>query len=145
MRGKTLLALFGTSIQHPEENFMQYFGGTPVAVNEQGSPRRSPRKKTTETNDEEEKVLSSLESPRHIDSNLEGTPNLATENIIHDPSNVQKPNLQIHPTKANPCQLPLKKLRRVSIYYHSAFTTYPSHNRPDNILSNPDVLTLTLS
>ena len=54
---KTLLALFGTSIQHPEEKFVQYFGGTPVGVNEQGSPRCSPRKKTTETDDEEEKYF----------------------------------------------------------------------------------------
>jgi hypothetical protein len=68
----------------------------------------------TETDDEEEKVLSSLGSPRHIDSTLEGTPNLATEKIINDLSNVQTPNLQTHPRKANPCQLPLKKHRHAT-------------------------------
>ena len=38
----SLLNLFGTSMQHPEEKFMRYFGGTSVAANEQGSPRCSP-------------------------------------------------------------------------------------------------------
>ena len=38
----SLLNLFGTSMQHPGEKIVHYFGGTPVAVNEQGSPRRSP-------------------------------------------------------------------------------------------------------
>jgi hypothetical protein len=69
---------------------------------------------------------------------------LATENIIHDPSNIQKPNLQTHPRKAIPCQLPLKKHRHASIYYYSACTTYPRHNCPENISSNPDVLDLLL-
>jgi hypothetical protein len=34
----------------------------------------------------------------------------------------------------------LKKHRHASIYYHSAFTTYPRHNRLENIASTPDVL-----
>ena len=38
-------------------------------------------------------------------------------------------------------QLPLKKHRHSSIYYHSAFTMYPRHTRPvENISSHPDVL-----
>jgi hypothetical protein len=105
----TIFSAFGTSIQHPEENFVQYFGGTPVSVIEQGSPRRSPRKKTTETNNEEETGLTSLGSPQHIDSTLEGTPSLATGNIFHDPSNVQKPNLQTHPKKSHPSPTAIKK------------------------------------
>jgi hypothetical protein len=140
----TILGAFGTSIQHPEEHFVQYFGGTPVLVIEKGSPRRSPRIKPTETDNEEGKGLSSLGSPQPIDSTLEGTPSLATGNIIHDPSNVQKSNIQTHPRKAIPCQLPFKKHRHSSIYYRSAFTTYPRHKRPENISSNPDVVDLLL-
>jgi hypothetical protein len=112
---KPMLATFGTSIQHPKEHFVQYFGGTPVLVIEQGSPRCSPRKTPTDTDDEEEKVLSSLGSPRHIDSTLEGTPSLATKNVIHDLSNGQKPNLQTHPRTAIHHQLPLKKHMHASI------------------------------
>ena len=107
----TILDTFETSIQHPEEHFVQYFGGTPVSLFEKRSPRCSPRKNPTETDNEEGRGLSSLGSPRHIDSTLEGTPSLATGNIIHDPSNVQKPNLPTHPKKAIPCQMPLKKHR----------------------------------
>jgi hypothetical protein len=44
--GEIVLAAFGTSIQHPEEHFVQYYGGTLVSDIEQGSPRRSPRIKT---------------------------------------------------------------------------------------------------
>ena len=47
----SILNLFGTYMQHPEEQFVRYFGGTPVAAFkqgtppfEEGSPRRSPRK-----------------------------------------------------------------------------------------------------
>jgi hypothetical protein len=54
---------------------------------------------------------------------------------IEDSSNVEAPF-----KKANPQQLPLKKHRHASIYYHSAFTTYPRHNRLENLDSNPDVL-----
>ncbi len=114
--GNTILDAFGTSIQHPEENFVQYFGGTPVSVIEQGSPCLSPRKKPTETDNEEgRKGLSSLGSFQHIDSTLEGTTSLATGNIIYDPSNVQKSNIQTHPRKAIPCQLPLKKHRHFNL------------------------------
>ena len=83
----TLLDTFGTSIQHPEEHFVQCFGGTPASLIEKGSPHRSPRKNPTETDNEDGRGLSSLESPQQIDSTLEDTPSLATGNIIHDPSN----------------------------------------------------------
>jgi hypothetical protein len=49
-------------------------------------------------------------------------------------------NVQAHPRKTNPQQLPLNKHRASSFYYHSAFTTYPRHNRPENVASTPDVL-----
>ena len=49
-------------------------------------------------------------------------------------------NVQAHPRKANYRQLPLNKHRPSTAYYHSAFTTYPRHNRPENVLSTPDVL-----
>jgi hypothetical protein len=38
----SILNLFGTSMQHPKEKKLHYFGGTPVGVIEQGSPRHSP-------------------------------------------------------------------------------------------------------
>jgi hypothetical protein len=100
------LDTFGTSIQHPEEHFLLYFGGTPVLLIEKGNPRRSPRKNPTETDNEEGRRLSSLGSSQHIDSTLEGTPSLATGNIIHDLSNAQKSNIQTHPMKTIPRQLP---------------------------------------
>ena len=47
----SILYLFGTFMQHPEHDFVIYFGGTPVAAFEEGQPlfkegslRRSPRK-----------------------------------------------------------------------------------------------------
>jgi hypothetical protein len=53
----SILNLFGTYMQHPEEEFVVYFGGTPVAAFEQGrpplkegSPRRSPRKTPEQSN-----------------------------------------------------------------------------------------------
>ena len=73
---------------------------------EKGSPRRSPRKNPTETDNEDGRGLSSVESPQHIDSTLEDTPSLATGNIIHDPSNAQKSNIQKNSRKAIPPQLP---------------------------------------
>ena len=36
----SILNLFGTYMQHPEEKFVHYFGGTPGAAFEQGSPRQ---------------------------------------------------------------------------------------------------------
>jgi hypothetical protein len=102
----TLLDIFGTSIQHPKEHFVQYFGGTPALLIEKGSPRRSPRKNPTETDNEDGRGRSSLESPWHIDSTLEDTPSLAAGNIIYDPLNAQKSNNQKNPRKAIPPQLP---------------------------------------
>ena len=108
----------------------------PVLVIEKEGPRRSSKKNSTETDNEEGRGLSSLGSPRHIGSTPEGATSLATGNIIHDPSNAQKSNIQTHPRKAIPHQLPLKKHRHSSIY--------PRHNCPENISSNPDVLDLLL-
>ncbi len=49
----SIMKLFGTFLQHPEDVFVVYFGGTPVATSDErqtllqeGSPRRSPRKNT---------------------------------------------------------------------------------------------------
>ena len=49
----SILNLFGNYMQHPVDHFVRYFGGTPVAVFEEGrppfkegSPLRSPRKNT---------------------------------------------------------------------------------------------------
>jgi hypothetical protein len=67
-----------------------------------------------------------------------------TENTIQEPSKAQKSKIQNKSRKVIPRQLPLKKHRHSSIYYHSAFTTYPRHKGPENILSNPDVLDLLL-
>jgi hypothetical protein len=121
--------------EQPEESLNNPTSGAKV-VGTLSSP--------TKTDGEEEKVLSSLGSPRHIDSTREGPQNPAKEKIVHDPSNVQTPNLQAHPRKANPCQLTLKKHRLASIYYHSAFMMYPRHNRPENIATTPYVLDLLL-
>jgi len=49
-------------------------------------------------------------------------------------------NVQAHPRKANSRQLPLIKHRPSTVYYHSAFTTYPRHNHPENVASTPHVL-----
>ncbi len=117
--------------EQPEESL-----NNPTSEATVGGTLSSP----TKTNGEEEKVLASLGSPRHIDLTLEGPQNPAKEKTIHDPSNVQAPNPQVHPRKANPCQLPLKKHRLASSYYHSAFTAYPRHNYPENIATTLDVL-----
>jgi hypothetical protein len=71
-------------------------------------------------------------------------PNSKTFVSIRTVLNAQKSNIQTHPRKVIPRQLPLKKHMHYSIYYHSAFTTYPRHKRPENISSNPDVLDLLL-
>jgi hypothetical protein len=54
---------FGTSIQHPEDHFVQYFGGTKPSLIEKGSPRHSPRKNPPETDNIDGRGLSSLASP----------------------------------------------------------------------------------
>jgi hypothetical protein len=69
---KTLLDLFGTSIQHPEEHFVRYFCGTQALLIEKSSPHCSPRKNPPETDNEYGRGLSSLESPRHGGADLPG-------------------------------------------------------------------------
>jgi len=53
----SILNLFGTFMQHPEDHFVIYFGGTTVAAFEEGrppfkegSPHRSPRKNPEQRN-----------------------------------------------------------------------------------------------
>ena len=67
-----------------------------------------------------------------------------TEDKIQESSKAQKSRNQNKSRKVISRKLPLKKHRHSSIYYHSAFTTYPRHKRPENISSNPDVLDLLL-
>ncbi len=67
-----------------------------------------------------------------------------TGNTIQEPSKAQKSKNPNKSRKVIPHQLPLKKHRHSSIYYHSAFMTYPRHKHPKNISSNPDVLDLLL-
>jgi hypothetical protein len=69
---QTLLDLFGTSIQHPEEQFVQYFGGTQALLIKKGSPCCSPRKNPPEIDNEDGRGLSSLESPRRGGADLPG-------------------------------------------------------------------------
>jgi hypothetical protein len=38
----SILNLFGTYMQHPEDEFVVYFGGAPVAALEQGTPKKNP-------------------------------------------------------------------------------------------------------
>jgi hypothetical protein len=37
-----IINLFGTYMQHPEEQFVEYIGGAPVAALEQGTPKKNP-------------------------------------------------------------------------------------------------------
>ncbi len=68
----TLLNLFGTSIQHPEDHFVQYFCGTKPTLIERGSPRRLPRKNPPETDNTDGRRLSSLVSPERGGADLPG-------------------------------------------------------------------------
>jgi hypothetical protein len=54
-------------------------------------------------------------------------------------------NVQAHPRKTNPRQLPLNKHRPSQVYYHSAFTTYPRHNCSENVASTLGVLETLLN
>ena len=63
------MKLFGTFMQHPEDDFVIYFGGTPVAAFEQGtppfeegSPHRSPRKNP----EQRSPACSSMKTPNVI-------------------------------------------------------------------------------
>ena len=68
----TILDLFGTSIQHPEDHFVQYFCSTKPTLIEGGSPRRSPRKNPPETDTTVGRGLSSLVSPGRGGADLPG-------------------------------------------------------------------------
>jgi hypothetical protein len=67
-----------------------------------------------------------------------------TDDKIQESSKPEKNKKENKSKKVIACQLPLKKHRYSSIYYHSAFTMYPRHKRPENILSRPDMLNLLL-
>jgi hypothetical protein len=67
-----------------------------------------------------------------------------TEDNVQESSKAKNTQNQNKSRKVISHKLPLKKHRHCSIYYHSAFTTYPRHKRPENISSNPDVLDLLL-
>jgi len=233
----SILNLFGTYMQHPEEKFVKYFGLTPVAAfdersmhcsqrknpeafeegsmhcsprknseafkegstrrspmknPEQGSPIHSPMKYPGVIRDQPEKssqlnctsappgeedVIACCVSPRHIvltDDNpqklaeeinvVAAAPSAATATVTAAAANTvtmettvtatmaavtmaasnnnanPRLNVQSHPRKTNPRQLPLNKHRPSSVYYHSAFTTYPRHNRLENVASTLDVL-----
>ncbi len=68
----TLLDRFGISIQHPEDRFVQYFGGTTPTLIKKGSPRCSIRKNPPETNNTDGRGLSSLASPGRGGADLPG-------------------------------------------------------------------------
>jgi hypothetical protein len=163
----SILNLFGTYMQHPEEEFVVYFGGTPVAAFEQGrppfkegSPRRSPRKTPKQSSPaispmKTPDVIGTDEDPQKLDEELNETTEttsaaatvpeavatraVATKIASNNNAN-PRPNVQEHPRKVNYQQLPLTKHRPSTAYYHSAFTTYSRHNRPENVASTLDVL-----
>jgi hypothetical protein len=68
----SLLDLFGTSIQHPEDHFVQYFWGTKPMLIEKGSPRHSPRKNPPETDNTDGRGFSRLVSPGRGGADLPG-------------------------------------------------------------------------
>ena len=199
-----IMNLFGTYMQHPEEQFVEYFGGVPVAALEQGTPkrnfeafeegstrcsprknpealeqgtisRRSPRKNpdqgspicsnTQKLAEEINTVAAATEEMTTVTgavasnttaatiavtgavaanaATTETTVTATTAAVTTAPSNNNanpRSNVQAHPRKTNPRQLPLNKHRPSQVYYHSAFTTYPRHHRPENVASTPDVL-----
>ena len=220
-------------MQHPVEQFVEFFGGAPVAALEQGTPkknpetfeegstrrsprknpealeqgtisRRSPRKNpdqgspirsntqklteeintvaaataatttvmgavasitsavtTTEINTVAAAMAATTTVTGAVASNMtvatttvagavaanaattETTATVTTAAVTTAASNNNanhRSNVQVHPRKTNPRQLPLNKHRPSQVYYHSAFTTYPRHNCPENLASTPDVL-----
>jgi hypothetical protein len=210
----SILNLFGTYMQHPEDHFLHYFGNEPVGALEQGkSPHSSPRK-----NPEAFEEGSTRRSPRKNPEALEqgtisrrssrmdpsqGSPILSsTQNLAEEINTVAaataatttvtgavssnttaatttvtgavasntattettaiatmaavttaasnnnanpRSNVQAHPRKTNPRQLPLNKHRPSQVYYHSAFTTYPRHNCSENVASTLGVLETLLN
>ena len=69
---KSILDLFGTSIQHPEDHFVQYFCDTEHTPIERSSPRRSPRKNLPESDNSVGRQLFSVVSPGRGDADLPG-------------------------------------------------------------------------
>jgi hypothetical protein len=139
----SILNLFGTYMQHPEEEFVIYFGGTPVAAFEQGrptfkegSPRRSPRKTPKQSNPAispmktPDVLIGTDADPQKLDEELNVTTEttsaaatvpeaVATRAVATKiASNNPRPNVQEHPRKVNYRQLPLNKHRPSTAYYH---------------------------
>jgi len=77
--------------------------------------------------------------PATTETTAVATTAVATKTASNDNANPRS-NVQAHPRKANYRQLPLNKHRPPTVYFHSAFTTYPRHNHPENVASTPDVL-----
>ena len=69
---KSILDLFGTSIQHPEDHFVQYFCDTEHTPIERSSPRRSPRQNPTASDNSVGRQLFSVVSPGRGDADLPG-------------------------------------------------------------------------
>jgi hypothetical protein len=81
--------------------------------------------------------------PATTETTAVATTAVATKPASNNNAN-PRPNVQAHPRKANYQQLPLNKHRPSTVYYHSAITTNPRHNRPENVASTPDVLSTLL-
>jgi len=77
--------------------------------------------------------------PATTETTSVATTAVATKTASNDNANPRS-NVQAHPRKTNYRQLPLNKHRPSTVYYHSAFATYPRHNHPENVASTPDVL-----
>ncbi len=73
------------------------------------------------------------------ETTAKATTAVATKKSSNDKANTRS-NVEAHPRKVNYRQLPLNKHRPSTVYYHAAFTTYPRHNRPENVASTPAVL-----
>ena len=69
---KSILNLFGTSIQHPEDHLVQYFCDTEHTPIERRSPRLSSRKNPTESDNSVGRQLFSVVSPGRGDADLPG-------------------------------------------------------------------------
>jgi hypothetical protein len=69
---KSILNLFGTSIQHPEDHLVQYFCDTEHTPIERRSPRLSPRKNLPESDNSVGRQLFSVVSPGRGDADLPG-------------------------------------------------------------------------
>jgi len=95
---------------------------------------------TTETTSAAATVMGAVAArPATTETMAVATMAVATKTTSNNNAN-PRPNVQAHPRKANYRQLPLNKHRPSTVYYHSAFTTYPRHNCPENVASTLDVL-----